>query len=196
MKVEDSIPSPLIDFYNSNNLDALREGKETELLIKGPLGQKNVKIHPFVNLNVEKELTEAGNKVLNVRVLDSKQSKQKAMWGTTRSLINNAIVGVTEGFTLPLRLSGVGYRAALEENNTKIGLKLGYSHPISVEIPDGITVTIPQPTKIILYGIDKQQLGQFAATIRRWREPEPYKLKGIFVGDEVIKQKEMKKKQK
>ncbi|KAJ9054263.1 54S ribosomal protein L6 mitochondrial [Entomophthora muscae] len=164
------------------------------LHVKGPLGEQKVGIHPFVRLEILKELTEAGNHVMEVSVQDNRVKTQKAMWGTTRALINNAITGVTDGFTLPLKLVGVGYRANLEDHDTKIGLKLGYSHPIAVPIPEGIKVVIPQPTRILLSSNDKQLLGQFAAVIRAWRKPEPYNQKGIFVGDEVIKKKEGKKK--
>ena len=106
------------------------------------------------------------------------------MWGLTRTLIENAIIGMTEGFTTPVYLVGVGYRAALEEDprgkgdgrsGQRLNMKLGFSHPVFVSIPEHIKVAVPLPTKIVLSCTDKHQLGLFAAEIRRWRPPEPYK---------------------
>jgi large subunit ribosomal protein L6 len=143
---------------------------------------------------------------VRVSVHDSTEKRQRSLWGLTRSLINNAVKGVSEGYTLELRLVGVGYRGAVEPipevfielqkqmprivrtskpgappyhppplPTDRINLKLGYAHPVLVDIPAGITVTTPSPTTIVLKGSDKQKLGLFAAKIRRWRKPEPYR---------------------
>ena len=99
--------------------------------------------------------------------------------------------GVLSGYTLPIKLVGVGYRAALERN--KLQLRLGYANPVEIEIPSDIKVTVPTPQRIIVQGIDLQRVTQFAAGVRKWRKPEPYNQKGVFVGDETIKKKEGKK---
>ncbi|CAO3574241.1 unnamed protein product [Mortierella alpina] len=123
--------------------------------------------------------------------------EQRAMWGTTRALIANAITGVTEGYTVPVRLVGVGYRATLEDganNRKKLSMKLGYSHQVEIEIPEGVQCSTPLPNKIMLQGNDIQKVKEFAFKIRKWRPPEPYNQKGIFVGDETIAKKTSKKK--
>ncbi|KZT12020.1 ribosomal protein L6 [Laetiporus sulphureus 93-53] len=169
----------------------------TALSVQGPLGTTTVHLHPFVQLTFQDPNTVA------VTVDDSSEKKQRSMWGTTRTFISNAIVGTSEGFKVPLNLVGVGYRAALEEDprgkgdgrsGQRLSMKLGYSHVVYIAVPENIKAEVPQPTKIILSCIDKYQVGQFAADIRRWRKPEPYKGKGIFVGDEVIRIKTVKKK--
>lgn len=129
-------------------------------------------------------------------VTDPEAKQQRAMWGTTRAYIVNHIAGVSEGHTSILRLVGVGYRASIEDSATTIApefegqkfvnLKVGYSHPIELGIPRGVKASTPQPTRILLEGSDKRVLKQFAAHIRDWRRPEPYKGKGIFVDDETI----------
>ncbi|RUS16822.1 50S ribosomal protein L6 [Endogone sp. FLAS-F59071] len=167
------------------------ELNNTLLTIKGPLGMETLPIKPFILLNIENDEQTGSNK-LQIAVTDATVKEQCAMWGTTRALIQNYVTGVSEGFRVPLRISGVGYRAAIE--NGKLALKLGYSHPIELDIPPGITVTIPIPTKIMLQGTDLQKVKEFAAQIRKWREPEPYNQKGVFIGDETIKKKDGKKK--
>ncbi|KAJ2239703.1 54S ribosomal protein L6 mitochondrial [Coemansia sp. RSA 455] len=114
------------------------------------------------------------------------------MWGTTRACINNCVIGVTEGFSATLRFVGVGYRAAIE--NGQLALRLGYSHPINLEIPKGLKVSVPTPTRVLISGIDLQQVKLFAAKVRKWKKPEPYNQKGIFVDDETIRKKDGKKK--
>lgn len=119
-----------------------------------------------------------------------------------RAHLQNSVVGVSEGHICILRLVGVGYRATVEDTAiTKrpaypgqkfVSLKLGYAHPIELPVPHGVKATVPQPTRILLEGCDKQAVTQFAAEIRRWRKPEPYKGKGIFVNDETIKLKAKK----
>ncbi|WP_194436772.1 50S ribosomal protein L6 [Vibrio fluminensis] len=115
-----------------------------------------------------------------------------AQAGTARALVNNMVIGVTEGFTKKLVLKGVGYRAAIKGN--AVGLTLGFSHPVEHELPAGVTAECPSQTEIILTGCDKQVVGQVAADIRSYRQPEPYKGKGVRYADENVRTKEAKKK--
>jgi len=110
---------------------------------------------------------------LDITVRDRDSKEQKAIWGLTRSLVANAVKGVTEGHSTILTLKGVGYRATLD-NPKRLSLKLGYPVNVIEQVPEGITVAIPNPTTIELKGADKQAIGQFAATIKKWRKPEPY----------------------
>jgi large subunit ribosomal protein L6 len=120
-----------------------------------------------------------------VRPDDSKESR--AFHGLSRSLIQNMIVGVSEGFTKELQIQGVGYRATAKGSNA-LELALGFSHPVSIQAPDGIEFEVPAQTQILVKGIDKQLVGQVAADIRKWRKPEPYKGKGIrYAGERVIR---------
>ena len=114
------------------------------------------------------------------------------MAGTTRSLINNMVVGVSHGFERRMHLVGIGYRAQMQ--GSRLCLSLGYSHSVDVEPPDGISIQTPSQTEILVSGIDKQKVGQMAAMIRAFRPPEPYKGKGIRYSDEVVVRKEGKKK--
>ncbi|KXF80893.1 50S ribosomal protein L6 [Enterovibrio coralii] len=118
--------------------------------------------------------------------------KANAQAGTARALVNNMVVGVTEGFTKKLILKGVGYRAAMKGN--AVALTLGFSHPVEHDLPAGIKAECPSQTEIVLTGTDKQLVGQVAADIRAYRQPEPYKGKGIRYSDEVVRSKEAKKK--
>ena len=120
----------------------------------------------------------------------SENKLHKSLHGLTRSLLNNMVVGVTTGFEKVLDINGVGYRAA--KQGKKLVLTLGYSHPVELDEPDGITVDVPAPNKMIIKGMDKQAVGQFAAIIRSKREPEVYKGKGIKYDYEVIRRKEGK----
>ncbi|GAB2637744.1 MULTISPECIES: 50S ribosomal protein L6 [Vibrio] len=115
-----------------------------------------------------------------------------AQAGTARALVNNMVIGVTEGFTKKLVLKGVGYRAAIKGN--AVGLTLGFSHPVEHELPAGVTAECPSQTEIVLTGCDKQVVGQVAADIRSYRQPEPYKGKGVRYADENVRTKEAKKK--
>jgi len=115
-----------------------------------------------------------------------------AMWGTSRALLNNMIVGVSKGFEKRLTLVGVGYRA--QAQGSKLNLSLGYSHPIVHEMPEGVKCETPSPTEIVVKGVDKHLVGQVAADIRAYRKPEPYKGKGVRYADEYVKIKETKKK--
>ena len=120
-------------------------------------------------------------------------SKQaNAMAGTTRSLVNNMVLGVGEGFVKKLQLIGVGYRA--QAQGGKINLTLGFSHPVEYQLPDGVSVETPSQTEILLKSADKQLLGQVASEIRAFRPPEPYKGKGVRYADEQVRRKEAKKK--
>ncbi len=121
------------------------------------------------------------------------QSKRaRALWGTTRSQIQNMVTGVSEGFSKQLEIVGVGYRASVQ--GSSLNLQLGYSHEVNHPIPEGITIKCEKPTSIAISGADKQQVGQIAAEIRAYRKPEPYKGKGIKYADETILRKEGKKK--
>jgi large subunit ribosomal protein L6 len=116
----------------------------------------------------------------------------RAMSGTTRSLVNNMVTGVTQGFEKKLDLVGVGYRAQVQ--GSKINLTLGFSHPVVYELPDGVTAETPSQTEVLLKSSDKQKLGQVAAEIRAFRPPEPYKGKGVRISGEYVRRKEAKKK--
>jgi len=118
--------------------------------------------------------------------------RARSFWGMQRTLVQNLITGVTEGYTKQLQITGVGYRANVQGKNLK--LQLGYSHDVDFAIPEGITIATPDNTTVNISGIDKQKVGQVAAEIRRWRKPEPYKGKGIKYAGEFIFRKEGKKK--
>jgi large subunit ribosomal protein L6 len=118
--------------------------------------------------------------------------RARAMWGTTRALVNNMVTGVSAGFTRTLEINGVGYRAAVQGSN--LNLQLGYSHDINYPIPSDVRITTERPTVITVSGADRQRVGQVASEIRAFRPPEPYKGKGIKYSDETIRRKEGKKK--
>jgi large subunit ribosomal protein L6 len=151
---------------------------------KGQLGQLSHKITETVTATVE------DGKILVQPADDSKFAR--SMWGTTRSLLQSIVTGVSEGFTKDLEINGVGYRAAVQGSD--LNLQLGYSHEIHYPIPEGITIKCAKPVAISISGASKQQVGQVAADIRAYRPPEPYKGKGIKYVDEVVLRKEGKKK--
>ncbi|KAF2196910.1 60S ribosomal protein-like protein L6 [Delitschia confertaspora ATCC 74209] len=165
--------------------------------IKGPLGELSMQIPPYVSINMDPSLP---GPILSVE--DVTDAKQRAMWGTTRAYLQNHILGVSEGHSAILRLVGVGYRATVEPTATTVqpeypgqqfvNLKVGYSHPVELGIPKGMKASTPQPTRLLLEGPEKEVVMQFAAKIRMWRKPEPYKGKGIFVNGETIKLKNKK----
>ncbi|KAL8702907.1 MAG: hypothetical protein Q9201_003913 [Fulgogasparrea decipioides] len=167
------------------------------LEVEGPLGKAAVQLPPFVSYTVNHTTRKA-----QLDVLDRKVRGQREMWGTTRSYLQNHILGVSEGHTAILRLVGVGYRATVEPTAITVkpeypgqqfvSLKVGYSHPVELGVPLGVKASTPLPTRILLEGIDKEVVNSFAAIIREWRKPEPYKGKGIFVNDETIKLKAKK----
>ena len=152
--------------------------------VKGPKGTRSFKATDDVTITVD------GNTVTVEPRGKSKRARQQ--WGMSRTMVANLATGVSEGFKKELELSGVGYRAQMQGNTLK--LSLGYSHDVNFEVPEGITVTAPKPTDVIIEGIDEQQVGQVAANIRAWRKPEPYKGKGIKYKGEYIFRKEGKKK--
>ncbi len=151
---------------------------------KGKLGELSHRVSKTVSTSLEE------GKVVVRPVDDSKTAR--AMWGTTRSLLQSLVTGVSAGFSKQLEINGVGYRAAVQ--GSTLTLQLGYSHEFDYPIPEGITVTCAKPTSISISGVSKQRVGQVAAEIRSFRPPEPYKGKGIKYLDEVILRKEGKKK--
>ena len=157
-------------------------GEGNLVTVKGPKGTLSQKLS-------EKMTISNDNGVITItRPNDEKENR--ALHGLTRTLLNNMVVGVTEGFKKELDVNGVGYRVAKE--GKKLTMNIGYSHPVVMEEIDGITIDVPSPNKIIINGIDKQKVGQFAAEVRGKRPPEPYKGKGIKYTDEVIRRKEGK----
>jgi large subunit ribosomal protein L6 len=147
--------------------------------VKGPKGTLTQEIQPSMSVDID------DGTVTVSRENDERQVR--ALHGLTRSLINNMVIGVTDGYSKELTAVGVGYRAALKGNTLE--LQVGFSHPVSIEAPDGIAFDVPEPTKIIVSGIDKQMVGQIAANVRAVRPPEPYKGKGIRYVDEHVRRK-------
>jgi large subunit ribosomal protein L6 len=146
--------------------------------VKGPKGELTQTFSQDMTVSQEE------NTILVARPTD--RGEHRALHGLTRSLIANMVEGVTDGFEKRLEIQGVGYRAALKGKNLE--LALGFSHPVSIEAPEGIEFEVPQPTEIIVRGIDKQLVGQVAADIRKRRKPEPYKGKGIrYKGEQVLR---------
>jgi len=156
----------------------------SQISVKGGKGSLDLVLHELVGVAQEGE-------ELKVSAKDSSR-EAGAMAGTFRSLINNMVVGVSEGFEKKLELQGVGYRA--KASGKTINLTVGYSHPIDYKLPEGITADTPSQTEITISGVDKQLVGQVAAEIREFRPPEPYKGKGIRYVDERVYRKEAKKK--
>ena len=157
---------------------------ENVFWVKGSKGELNTPITNTVNVII-------ADKTITVE-LNDKTSKGKALWGTTRALINSAVQGVSVGFVKEMEIVGVGYRGALQGN--KLTLSLGLSHPVEIEVPEGLSIKMDGNTKFSISGADKQKLGQFAAVVRSKRPPEPFKGKGIRYSDEYILRKEGKKK--
>ncbi len=152
--------------------------------VKGPKGAMQVVLPDEVVVKMDKGA---------VKVDPRNESKRaRSMWGTSRTLVSNLVTGVTKGFERKLEITGVGYRAAVQGKNLQ--LALGYSHDVVFPIPEGIAITTPKPTEILITGIDRQKVGQVAAEIRGFRKPEPYKGKGVKYADEYIFRKEGKKK--
>ncbi len=153
-----------------------------KITVKGPKGTLERDIHP--NMKVEMDAN-----VITVKRPDD-QKENRALHGLTRTLINNMIIGVTEEFTRKLEVNGVGYRA--QKQGKKLVLTLGYSHPVEVEEPEGVTFEVPNPNEIIVRGINKEVVGQTATVIRSKRPPEVYRGKGIKYAEETIRRKEGK----
>ena len=160
------------------------EIKEDQINVKGKGGQLSLASNALV------KVTNEGGKLTFTPIDESREAN--AMSGTIRQLVNNMVVGVTQGFEKKLTLVGVGYKAAAQ--GAKLNLSVGFSHPVNKDMPAGITVATPAPTEIVIKGADRQRVGQVAAEIRAIRPPEPYKGKGIRYADEKITIKETKKK--
>ena len=165
-----------------SGVEAKVSGQTVE--VKGPKGTRSFTGTDDVTITVE------DNAVSVMPRGKSKRARQQ--WGMSRTMVANLVQGVTTGFKKELEIQGVGYRAQMQGNTLK--LALGLSHDVNFEVPEGVTVTVPKPTEIILEGSDEQQVGQVAANIRDWRKPEPYKGKGIRYKGEFIFRKEGKKK--
>ena len=157
-------------------------GDNNEVTVKGPKGTLNDTLHKDMKITVE------GNTIIVERPSEAKE--HRALHGLTRTLLNNMVVGVTNGFEKTLEINGVGYRC--QKAGKVVTLNLGYSHPVTFEDGDDYTLEVPNPNTIIVKGINKQIVGQIAAVIREKRLPEPYKGKGIKYSDEVIRRKEGK----
>ena len=157
-------------------------GEGNVVTVKGPKGELTQSLRPEMIITME-------NGHIHV-ARPSEDKLHRSLHGLTRSLINDMVVGVTKGFQKELEINGVGYRASKEGN--KLVMNLGYSHLVTVEEIDGITIEVPAQNKVVIHGIDKQKVGQFAANVRAKRPPEPYKGKGIKYANEVIRRKEGK----
>jgi large subunit ribosomal protein L6 len=150
-----------------------------EITVKGPMGTLSVSLDDRISVAVAEGVVTLSR--------SSEERAVKALHGLSRALVNNMVVGVSEGFSKELRAEGVGYRANLQ--GKRLELQVGFSHPVHIEAPDGITFDVPEPTRIIVSGIDKQLVGQVAANVRRVRPPEPYKGKGIRYVNELVRRK-------
>ena len=154
-------------------------GADNLVTVKGPKGTLTQQLAPAMSINKEGEMLHV------TRPNDAKENR--SLHGLTRTLLHNMVVGVTEGYKKELDVNGVGYRVAKEGN--KLVMNLGFSHQVVVEEIDGISIEVPSANKIVISGVDKQKVGQFAAEVREKRPPEPYKGKGIKYTDEVIRRK-------
>lgn len=157
-------------------------GDDNTVQVKGPKGQLSERISPEMQLSIE-------DGVLTVK-RPSDQKQHRALHGLSRSLINNMVVGVTQGYQKNLDIVGVGYRAQMQ--GSKLVLNVGYSHPVEFDPPQGISFEVPNPNRVSVLGTSKQQVGQIAADIRKVRPPEPYKGKGIKYESEYVRRKEGK----
>jgi large subunit ribosomal protein L6 len=160
-----------------SGVDVTIDGRN--LTVKGPKGTLSRALHPDMTVS-----REDGTLVVT---RPTEQKTHKQLHGLTRTLVNNMVVGVTDGYRKGLEITGVGYRAAL--NGKKLTLNLGYSHPIEIDPPEGITFEVENPTRLAVVGIDKELVGQIAAKVRQTRKPEPYKGKGVRYSGEYIRRK-------
>jgi large subunit ribosomal protein L6 len=165
-----------------SGVTATVEGQTVKM--KGPKGQLQFVVHDDVEVKFENGVVKVAPRV--------ETNRAQALYGTARAQVANLVAGVTKGFEKKLEITGVGYRAALQGKNLQ--LALGYSHDVIYPVPEGIAITTPKPTEIVVTGIDKQKVGQVAAEIRAFRPPEPYKGKGVKYAGEFIFRKEGKKK--
>jgi large subunit ribosomal protein L6 len=154
------------------------------LSVKGPKGTLTLQMRDEISYEI-------GDGAISVQPANATK-QARAFWGMQRTLVQNLVTGVTEGFTKTLEITGVGYRAAAQGRNLR--LQLGFSHDVNIAVPEGLEVKTPDQTTVEISGIDRQKVGQLAAEIRRWRKPEPYKGKGIKYRGEYIFRKEGKKK--
>ena len=173
----------------ANNPVSIPSGTEVklngqEITIKGSKGTMSWTVHDFVKVSQE-------DNTLKCQVANEERMAN-SLAGTTRALLQNMVTGTSQGFEKKLLLVGVGYRASMQ--GKKLVLALGFSHPVNMECPEGITIETPSQTEIVVKGIDKQKVGQVAANIRAYRPPEPYKGKGVRYSDETVVRKEAKKK--
>jgi large subunit ribosomal protein L6 len=157
---------------------------DAQITVKGKQGTLDLDLHSSVSVKQEE------NAIVFAPADGAKKSM--ALAGTFRSLVNNMVTGVSEGFEKKLILQGVGYRA--KASGSTLNLSLGFSHPVDYELPEGVKAETPSQTEIVLKGVDKQKVGQVAAEIRGYRPPEPYKGKGVRYADENVRRKEAKKK--
>ena len=169
-----AVPAGVTVTIDENNL----------VTVKGPKGTLTQQVNK--NITVKQE----GAEILVTRPDDKKENR--AMHGLYRALIANMVKGVTEGFAVTLEMVGTGYRAAAEDNGKKLNINIGFSHPVIIDAPENVTFETPVQTKMVIKGIDKQQVGNLAADIRAIRKPEPYLGKGIKYENEVIRRKEGK----
>ena len=160
----------------------VKVGDKNVVTVKGPKGELQEKLSSLLNIEVKDNVVTVSR--------DGDDAAKRAQHGLARTLINNMVVGVTEGYEKKLQLVGVGYKA--EKKGSKLVMNLGYSHPVEMEDPDGITTEPPDATTVVVKGIDKALVGNYAANIRSWRIPEPYKAKGIRYEGEYIRRKEGK----
>ena len=160
-----------------SGVDVTIDGRN--VTVKGPKGTLAATLHPDITVS-----REDGTLVVT---RPTEQKTHKQLHGLTRTLVNNMVVGVTDGYRKGLEITGVGYRAAL--SGRKLTLNLGYSHPIEIEPPDGITFEVENPTRLAVVGIDKELVGQIAAKVRSTRKPEPYKGKGVRYAGEYVRRK-------
>jgi large subunit ribosomal protein L6 len=165
-----------------SGVTATVEGQTVKM--KGPKGQLAFLVHDDVEVSFDKGAIKVAPR--------AETNRARALYGTARAQIANLVEGVTKGFEKKLEITGVGYRAALQGKSLQ--LALGYSHDVVYAIPEGISITVPKPTEIVITGSDSQRVGQVAAEIRSYRPPEPYKGKGVRYTDEFIFRKEGKKK--
>ena len=160
-----------------STVDVTIDGRQ--VTVKGPKGTLSRELHPDMTVSQE------DGTIVVTRPTEQKTHKQ--LHGLTRTLVNNMVVGVTDGYRKGLEITGVGYRAAL--NGNKLTLNLGYSHPIEIDPPEGISFEVENPTRLAVVGIDKELVGQIAAKVRSTRKPEPYKGKGVRYAGEVVRRK-------
>jgi large subunit ribosomal protein L6 len=160
-----------------SSVDVTIDGRQ--LTVKGPKGTLSRSLHPDITVSREDD------NLVVTRPTEQKTHKQ--LHGLTRTLVNNMVLGVTDGYRKGLEITGVGYRATL--NGRKLTLNLGYSHPIEIEPPEGISFEVENPTRLAVVGIDKELVGQIAAQVRSTRKPEPYKGKGVRYAGELVRRK-------